>query len=160
MIVKKFTLKVATIFDYASRIVCFVLMLLIFVNVVMRAVNMPIRGTIEFVEFFNAMTIGLALAYCGARGGHIFVTFLYEKFKGKLQLIVDIVIDLISLAFLSLSSYRLFIYGATMQSQGQVSMTTMTPYYPFVYVVSIGFIAYCLVLLGDIIYNCVKVVKR
>jgi hypothetical protein len=47
-----------------------------------------------------------------------------------------------------------------MYQLGQVSLTTQTPYYPFVYTIVVGVLAYCLVVVGDIIENIAKAVKK
>jgi TRAP-type C4-dicarboxylate transport system permease small subunit len=158
--IKKFSHTISTYLDYGSRAVIAALMFLIVINVIMRAFGSPIRGTLEFVEFLNATVIGLALANCGAKGGHISVTFLYERLGKIARLINDVVVDLAVIGFLGLCSYRLYVYGSSMQALGQVSLTTQTPYYPFVFAIAIGFIVYCLVILGDLIENISKAVKE
>ncbi len=160
MIIKRTALKVSYFLDYLARWVLAALMLLVVGNVIMRIFGAPIQGTFEFVEFLNAITIGLALAYCATKGGHIFVTFFVERFNKSLQLAVDIIIDLIVLAFLVLTFSRLYNYGLSMFLTGQVSLTTQTPYYPFVYTIALGILAYCLVLIGDILDNFAKAVKK
>jgi len=160
MFVRRIANTISTYLDYGARIVITCLMLLIVTNVIMRFFGSPIRGTLEFVEFLTATVIGLALANCGAKGGHIFVTFLYERFGKAVRLINDIIIDLAVIGFLVLCSYRLFLYGSRMQELGQVSLTTMTPYYPFVYAIALGFLVYSLIVVGDIIENVHKAVKE
>jgi len=161
VIVKRAAHKVSYFLDYLARWVLTALMLLVVGNVIMRCLlKSPIQGTVEFVEFLNAVVIGLALAYCATLGGHIFVTFFTERLNKTLQLVIDIVIDLLVLAFLGLTVSRLYIYGQSMYQLGQVSLTTQTPYYPFVYTIVVGVLAYCLVVVGDIIENIAKAVKK
>lgn len=160
MIVKKAAIKVSSFLDYLARWVLTALMVLVVGNVIMRFLGSPIQGTVEFVEFLNAVVIGLALAYCATQGGHIFVTFFVERLNKTAQLVIDIVIDLLVLAFLVLAVSRLYIYGQSMYQLGQVSLTTQTPYYPFVYTIVVGMLAYCLVVVGDIINNIAKAVRK
>lgn len=158
-VVSRLAGKLSYVLDHCARWFVVALMVLIVGNVILRLFGSPIPGTIEWAEFLTAMAIGLSLGYCGAQGGHIALEFIVEKFNPKVQAILAIVIDFLVMVFLSLSFWRIIIYANDMKLSGQVSMTTKTPFYLFIYVVAFGFLAYCLVVLGSMIDKLRKEVQ-
>lgn len=146
--------------DRLARIVLFALMCLVVSNVIMRFFGNPIRGTVEWVEFLTAVCMGLALAYCAIQGGHIAVTFLTDRLPFKPRLAVEGTVNLVVLVFLALIFWRLLIYADRMKQLGQVSLTTGTPYYPFIIIIAVGVLGYCIVLLAEIVTAIRKLVSR
>jgi TRAP-type C4-dicarboxylate transport system permease small subunit len=135
-------------------------MLLVVGNIISRVFGYPIRGTFELVEFLTALAVGLSLAYCAAQGGHVAATFLIDKLNEKAQIIVNILIEMVVLAFLALAFWRINVYATTLRLTGQVSQTTEIAYYPIVHLIAIGFLAYFLVTMGSLIDNVRKVVRE
>jgi len=134
--------------DKLAAIAMLSAMLLVVANVVLRVtVGKPILGSYEYVGFITAAIIGLAIAHCAFRNSHIAVGFIMDRFPEKVRLTVDGAVHLISALFLGLFSYHIVDYAASMALTGEVSPTTKTPFYPFIYVVAIGMSALCGVLL-------------
>ena len=73
---------------------------------------------------------------------------------------LKIMIDLLSISFLSISFWRIIIYANDMKLSGQVSMTTKTPFYVFIYIVAFGLLSYALVVLGSMIDSLRKGVQK
>lgn len=142
--------KVSRYFDIAARWMVVAIMAVVLANVILRIFGRPLRGTVEAVQFFTALAIGLGLAHCGVQGGHVAVTFITDKLPRKIQVAIGLIIDIIVFLFLVLSGWQLFIYGNGMLQTGEVAMTTGIPFYPFVYVVALSFLMYSLVVLKDI----------
>ncbi|KUO75148.1 MAG: hypothetical protein APF81_02475 [Desulfosporosinus sp. BRH_c37] len=159
-ILSRFARRLSSFLDHMARWIVVALMVLIVGNVLLRLFGSPIQGTIEWAEFLAAMLIGLSLAYCGAQGGHIALEFLVEKFSTKVQAVLQVVIDFFVVVFLSLSFWRIILYANDLKLSGQVSLTTKTPYYLFIYVIAFGFLAYGLVVLGSMIDSLRKGVLR
>ena len=127
-------------------------MLLVVTNIILRVLfNRPLLGTVEYVGFLAATTIGLALAFCAAQNAHIAVNFIVERFPGKIRLAVDVLMNTVAFAFWSMAAWQIWIYAGSLAASGVVSPTTQTPFYPFVYLVSFGLFALCLVLFARII---------
>ena len=159
-IVSRFAGKFSYYLDLMARCTVVALMALVVGNVILRLFGSPIQGTIEWAEFLAAMAVGLSLAYCGAQGGHIALEFFVEKLKFKVQVLLKIGIDFLILIFLSLSFWRIILYANDLKLSGQVSLTTKTPYYLFIYVIALGFLAYGLVVIGSMIDSLRKGVQR
>jgi TRAP-type C4-dicarboxylate transport system permease small subunit len=126
-------------------------MVLVVANILLRALlGRPILGTYEYVGFLTAAMIGLALASCALQNGHIAVSFVMEKLPARIQACVDIIINVFALSFWGLAAWYTGKYASGMTASGVVSPTTQTPFYPFVYLVSFGLLALCLVLLAGL----------
>ncbi|MFO7986375.1 MAG: TRAP transporter small permease [Desulfatiglandaceae bacterium] len=146
--------------DRLARIVLFALLGLVVCNVVMRLFGNPIKGTVEWVEFMTAVCMGLSLAYCGIQGGHIAVTFIVDRLPSRFRIAFEGAINLFVLFFLLLVFWRLLIYADRMKQIGQVSLTTGTPYYPFIIIIAVGILGYCLVVIAEIVSALRKLVNK
>ncbi|NLI70364.1 MAG: TRAP transporter small permease [Firmicutes bacterium] len=121
---------------------------LIVANIVLRRVaNSSILGTYEMVGYLTAAAIGLSIAYCAVQKGHISANFLIERLPRPVQRIINIFVDLASFVFLSMASWHLARYATSIALSGRVSPTIRFPFYPFVYLVALGFLALALVML-------------
>lgn len=133
-------------------------MALIVANILLRAIfKSPILGTIDYATFLTAVMIGLSLAYCAVQSGHIAVDFVVERLPLKMQAAIDMVMGLLSLVFWSLCVWQTGVYANRTALTGVVSSTTQTPVYPFIYLVDLGLLALCLVLLVRTVESCRKV---
>lgn len=148
---EKFSVSVTGISRILDKIagLCMVsIMVLVISNILLRVLfNSPILGTYEYVVFLTVGTIGLSLAHCAVKNGHIAVSFVFERLPGKMQIAVDLVMNTAAFVFWSLCAWQVGVYANTLAASGVVSPTTQIPLYPFVYLVAVGLLALCLVLL-------------
>ena len=135
------------------------MMALIVINIILRFTWRPILGVYEFVSFLGAVVISFALAYCAVQRGHIAVNLLVDQLPPRTQAIIDIAVNSIIITFFSLATWQVVLYATDILLSGEVSPTTMTPFYPFVYGVAIGFLVLCLVLLVDLSKSILKAVR-
>jgi TRAP-type C4-dicarboxylate transport system permease small subunit len=130
----------------------FAMMLIVVYNVIMRSIfSMPFIGTVELVEIFAAVAVGLTISYCAILGEHISIDFILDYAPKKFQRVVNIIMSCLSLGFLATAAWMIFKYGETIRSSGQVTATMGIGYYPFIYAISFGFLIYSLVILLRII---------
>lgn len=123
-------------------------MLLIVANIILRTVfNQPILGTYEVVGFLTAMGVALALAHCAFQEGHIAVSFIMERFPRKTQSMTAVLVNAVSLVFWTAAVWSLGKFGYAMKIRGLVSPSAEIPVYPFIYLVALGLLGLCLVLL-------------
>ena len=122
-------------------------MLVVVLNIILRAVvGNPLLGTMDYVTLLMALTIGLGLAYCGLKNGHIAVDLIIEKLSCKTQAIIDSFTNLIVLIFWGVSAWYMLEYARTMNHTNLVTPTTQIPLYPVIYLISFGLMILCLVL--------------
>ncbi|WP_027364910.1 TRAP transporter small permease [Desulfotruncus alcoholivorax] len=147
---KKLSGLVAGFSKFLDQIAAFcivLVMLLTVVNIILRvAVSRPILGAYEFVGYLTAGMIGLALASCALQNGHIAVSFVVDKFSRRIQACVDVFTNVLAVSFWGVAAWYIGKYAGSMSASGVVSPTSQIPFYPFIYLVSFGLVALCLVL--------------
>lgn len=152
---KNYILMITLISKFLDKIAGWTMvatMILIVGNILLRSIiKQPILGTYEYAGFLTALIIGLSLAYCAVQNGHIAVTFIAEKFPPIIQFVIDAAMNIISFIFLSLASWHTGKYAYSMILSGEVSPTTKTPFYPFIYLVTFGLSMLSLVVLFKLI---------
>ena len=127
------------------------LTLLATMNVALRIFQVPVGGTYEVVSFLGAIVTAGALGYTQKRKDHIVVDILSEKFPAPVKRALDRVSYAILLVFFSIVSWQTFVYGKRLLRTGELSETLKIAYYPFVFLVSLGFAVLALTILLDLI---------
>ncbi len=141
--------SISAFFDKIAGWVFIGLMVLVVLNVILRcAFSAPIKGAFEYVGFYTALAIAFSIAFCAFKDGHIAITFIVEKiFSQKTLKVISVFLNIISAAFFVFTAWELFDYGADMVVRGDLSVTTRTPYYPFIYIIALCFVVLAVVLL-------------
>lgn len=142
----KIITKISQVLDRAAGICCFAMMILVACNVIGRKVfKFPITGTIELVQILFALTVGLALAHCAVKGGHITIDFVVEYFPDRFQRIARILTNVITILTVTVSGWMLIGYADTLRETGRYTGSLKIAYYPFVYLIAFGFFIFALV---------------
>ena len=126
------------------------LMLLTVMDVILRALKMPIVGTYELVAFSGAVVIGFAVPLTSWLRGHIFVDFFILRFSQKVRNIFNITTRCLVIVLFFLIGWNLIKYGMDLQKSGEVSLTLQMPFYPVAYGVALCCFVQCLVLICDV----------
>ena len=127
------------------------LTLLATMNVALRIFQVPVGGTYEVVSFLGAIVTAGALGYTQKRKDHIVVDILSEKFPVPVKRLLDRVSYALILVFFSIVSWQTFVYGRRLLRTGELSETLKVAYYPFVFLVSLGFAVLALTVFLDLI---------
>jgi TRAP-type C4-dicarboxylate transport system permease small subunit len=143
-----------------SGIALVLMMALVFANVALRAVWNPILGTYEFTGFLAALTIALALAHCAAKKGHVAITLFAERMPDRIQAILDTIVAILGIVLYSVLAWQCSKYAIVMYRSGEVSITTLTPFYPFLFIVAFGFAMLAMVLLNDLFKSLRRVFMK
>ena len=131
-----------------SSVVLFLLMLLTTADVVLRKLaNQSILGTVELTEFLLIILIFFIMAQTEIMGNHVKVDLVMVRFGRRTQNVVDTLTQLAGFVLVALITWSSFFYAGKMRAAGEVSQDLWIPVYPFVYVVAVGCLVYCLVLL-------------
>ncbi len=127
--------------DFLAGIILAATATLVVANILGRALlGQSILGTYEMVGFFTAAVVGLSLARCALENGHISVGFIVDKLPTQVQKIIDLFTGIPVVVFLFVLAYNLFKYGLQIAESGEVSSTTQMIFYPFIYMVGLGFL--------------------
>jgi TRAP-type C4-dicarboxylate transport system permease small subunit len=127
------------------------LTLLATMNVALRIFQVPVGGTYEVVSFLGAIVTAGALGYTQKRKDHIVVDILSEKFPVPVKRVLDRVSYALILVFFSIVSWQTFVFGKRLLRTGELSETLKIAYYPFVFLVSLGFAVLALTIFLDLI---------
>ena len=130
--------------------------LLTCVDVVGRFFGRPIFGSVELVGFMATMAVAAALPYTHQMKGHIGVEILLRLFSQRVQTIIELCTNLLSVFLFALITWRMADYAYTMQQSGEVSMSLEFPEYLIIYLVSVCFLIFSLLILQDICQNVAR----
>ena len=127
------------------------LTLLATMNVLLRIFQVPVSGTYEVVSFLGAIVTAGAQGYTQKRKDHIVVDILSEKFPAPVKRVLDRISYILILVFFSIVSWQTFVYAKRLMRTGELSETLKIAYYPFVFLVGIGFAVLSLTSFLDLI---------
>jgi TRAP-type C4-dicarboxylate transport system permease small subunit len=103
--------------------------------------------------------VAFSIPYCALRKGHTQVELVLERFSRRVQAIIDSIIGIISLGTFSLVTWQCVVYAIDMKRTGELSMTALLPFYPYIYGIAFGCALLCLVILAGLIKS-LKAVKK
>lgn len=145
--IENHVLVLCKIFDAAAGLSLLSVMLLVSGNVLLRAVwKNPVLGTYEYVGFLTSLGVGLAIANCALKNGHIAVGFLVAKLPARFRAVIDGTTNAAAALFFTLCAWQMFGYAGSFAASGEVGLTTRIPFYPFVYGLVAALALLCLVL--------------
>lgn len=146
---KKFTdivKRTSDIFSWMAGGAIVVAMLLVVANVILRKIfKSPVLGVYEFTGFLSVIIISFGLAYVLVVDAHIAVDFIVEKFKPSVRNVIDSITGILVLSFMSIFTWNSFVYATKVLESNQLSPTTQTPFYIFIYAMAACFVLLCLV---------------
>lgn len=147
----KFLSKLTTISKWTGISAIIIMMFFITIGVILRRLGSPLLGSVEIVQLLMVVAIMGGLSYCESKDGHIAVDLVYERVNPKFQKVLRIFSKVISLGVVSLVAF--VFYQVALDSITSGSKTTDLigiPFYPFEVIISIGFAAWFIQILGSI----------
>jgi TRAP-type C4-dicarboxylate transport system permease small subunit len=145
--------------DRIAQMGVMAMMTLAVVNIILRLVWKAIMGTYDYIEFIGAILVSFAIAYCALQKGHIQVELIVSRFPRRVQGVIGTITGLLSLGIFSLITWQSLIFAGDMRRSGDVSMTMLLPFYPYIYGLAFGTGLLCLVVLTELIKDLTKAVK-
>ncbi|MEW9673350.1 TRAP transporter small permease [Ammoniphilus sp. 3BR4] len=115
------------------------MMLLIVSNAIIRIFANPFAGTTEVAGWLMAITTSFAIGYTQLHKGHVDIDLLTSRFSPMVQRILQAAVQLVSLLFFLIVGWQIIKYGLSLMSNGSLSQTMGVIFYPYVFVVSLGF---------------------
>ena len=125
-------------------------------DILLRFFRRPIPGTYEIVGFLGAVVAGLAMAQTTLERGHVAVQVVVTRFSPRVQEIIYLIANLLSLLLFALLAWEGVRYGNDFRASGQVSLTLRMPFYPVVYGIALSAAVVCLILVADILQVVTK----
>lgn len=150
---------VSKVCDKIAQAGLFLMLVLATSNILLRKFGKPIYGAYDYVCFLSTIVVAFAIANCAVRRGHTQVELLVARFSPRAQGIVDSIMGVLSLGIFSLITWQSIALANDMRRAGEVSMTSLEPFYPYIYAIAFGCALLCLVILVDLMKSVVKAVK-
>ena len=151
--------SITKFFDKVSQAGVFAMLVLVLANILGRKVWKPIYGAFDYACFISAILVAFAIPYCGMKRGHIRVEMFVERFPGRVQGIIDSITNIFSLGIFFLITWQCVVFANDMRRSGELSMTSLAPFYPYIYAIAFGIGLLCIVILIDLIKSLIKAVK-
>jgi len=153
--------RISNLFDRVAGFCIIGAVLLVVTNVILRGLfNSPLLGVSEYVGFLTAVMIAFSLAYCAVQEGHIMIELLVKRLPRKVGAFLELLTNTLSFGFLLLLTTQLGRYAGLIRAKGQVSPTSEIAFYPFIYMVAIGFSLLALVVLVNSLKSLQSVVEK
>lgn len=151
---------ISKILMYVCMGALFVMMLWSVADVAGRYLfNSPIVGTIEVLEILLPIIGLLGMAYTQRVKGHIRVEVFYSRFAPRPQAIIGILITLWSIILFTLIVWRGLLVVMLYKQQETVITNIQVPLFIVQFLVPLGSLAMCLVLIVDLYHLIIDMRK-
>lgn len=114
------------------------MMFLTLFDVIGRAFNHPIVGTVEVTELIMGMMIYLGVGYTTFNRGHIRVDILIGMLQPRRQAVLDFITIAIGFGFTATICWRLFLQASSRVSNNDLTQIWELPVWPVAYVMAIA----------------------
>jgi hypothetical protein len=97
-------------------------------------VALALPGAYDLVKIAGVLSLSTGLPYVTAVKGHVAIELVYHKLPKLGRLVVNIVVNIASIAFFAVVFYQGIMYGLSLLGSGEVSTTLQFPIFwiPFV----------------------------
>ena len=116
----------------------------------MRFFGHPIEGAYDLVSLLAVVIIAFSMAYTQVQRGHISVSLVVSRLPKQARLVIARITSLLGLGIFILLARQSCVFAKRLWASGEVSITLETPLFPFVYLIALGAIILCLVILTDL----------
>ena len=138
-----------------------ILMMIIVADVFLRCFfNRPILGSIEIVEFMLLVTVFLVLPNNQYRKINIVIDIFYSRLSQKAKRVMDVIIDVTSLAIVSLLSWRAFAHFQFFLDSNSSTDLLKMPIAPFQFILAFGWLMLGIVILLDLFNTILKEITQ
>jgi TRAP-type C4-dicarboxylate transport system permease small subunit len=128
-------------------------------DVALRTAGRPVAGSFEVIGWLSASAMGLAMGYVQLHRGHVQMTLVTDRLRGRALATVETLTSLLALALFAVVAWFVLRYGQLLHASGSLSETLKVAVHPWVYVVSVGFAGLALALLLDTLRSLGRVVS-
>jgi len=129
-------------------------------DVIGRLFGHPILGAVELVVAMATLAIGMGLPFTHEAEGHVGVEILVRLFSKRTQTIIELCTSVLSFLLFATVTWRMFVYGRTLQKTGEETVNLALPLFIFIYALSFCLLIFTLVILKDIAINIQKLRER
>ena len=159
--------KISGSFGYVGMAAMFFITCLMTVDVVLRlitslipGVSLYILGTYEMTEMMMVVIISFGYAVTQRDGGHVCVTLFTDRLPWRFKAVFNGCISALTTVTCLITTYCAFNQAGSFLVDGITTTTLFIPYYPFAYLMGIGFTLFTVILFFDTIDYFITAVKN
>ena len=147
---------------YAGSAVIVAMMLLTVVHAIGRyGFNLPVPGIVELSSYMLVTSSFLLSGYTMIIKRHISIGLIVDRFSERTQTIIDSFTYIICLAVAIAGFWYTLTRGIFMMQVGkQASGILHIPYFPFIYIMAVGWAMFALATVTHLVHLLIKAVKR
>ena len=138
------------------------MMLLICFYVIQREFFTPMRGNVELLELSMVVIIMFGLGYSQSENAHISIGLIVDRFSKKVQHAIDLlayICTVVVSGFIGWVALRAAVEEMN-SGQAQASMLLSIPFYPFKFIIAVGFALWALEALLKVIESAAGLRNR
>lgn len=136
---KRVVTPVSRVLNDVSIVVLAGVMFLVVADVLMRRLfNSPIFGSHDVRAVGFALVVFLPMGWCTLMDRHVELTVVVHRLPKKLRQYIAACVDFLTTAILSVTSWQLMKHGIRLQTMNGETPVVGIPYYPFVYLATLG----------------------
>ncbi|MBN2332170.1 MAG: TRAP transporter small permease [Deltaproteobacteria bacterium] len=147
---RKLAERINHLYVWISGATLVMMMALGFGNVISRVLWRPIRGSFEIIGFLGAVTIALSLGFTQIQKNHVAVDIITHKYSKTWRKLTAALSYMITAPFFLVAAWQVGVWGKTILQSGETSETLRIAYYPFIFIVALGFLFLSLTLFLDL----------
>lgn len=154
--------SVVTIEAYFATAVLAVMMFLGTADVAGRYFNHPIYGAYELIAFLLVCLAASSFAFAELKKKHIRIMIITDHLPKKVQEILDIIVHFIGFGLFVVMTWRMAALAQRYIAMGPKGLSEELdiPIYPFMIILSLGFLLLAMMFLVDLIHSISKAVKE
>ena len=138
---KRILSPVCRILNDISMAVLAGVMLLVVVDVLLRRLfNSPILGAHDLKTLGFALVVFLPMGWCTLMDRHIDLTVIVNRLPKKARLYIEACMMLLTIGILGVTCWQIMKQGIRLQAMSGETPVLGIPYYPFVYLATLGMV--------------------
>jgi len=138
---------VSSVVNAFGMVMMTVMMIFVTLDVTLRKlVSMPILGSIEITQFMLAICVSFGLAQCTIDKSHVVIDLFVARLTTRAKALLGVVTGMLAFGSCLLVTWQLFNYIFIIKEVNNVSSVLKIPLWPFVALVTFGFVLFCFVL--------------
>jgi TRAP-type C4-dicarboxylate transport system permease small subunit len=143
---KRVVSPVSRVLNDVSMVVLTAVMFLVVADVLMRRLfNAPIIGANDIRAVGFALVVFLPMGWCALMDRHVDLTVVVTRLPKKAQQYIGACMMLLTTAILGVTCWQLMRQGIRLQTMSGETPVVGIPYYPFVYLATLGMLMMTLV---------------
>jgi TRAP-type C4-dicarboxylate transport system permease small subunit len=151
---KRFVASIANIdrsLYVIAGVVLACMILLTFVDVILRNFGHPITGSMEFIQYGGCIVFGFSIPYGTMLGAQVIVDIVTEKLSPKKRQVIEVITRCVGILLFLFIAYNFYVYGMDVRKTGERTASFKIPYYPFALALSFSFLLQSFTIFCDLI---------